>query len=114
MIEARNRGAHSFDNETASSLIREHGFFGLDVTYTMPGEPLTQALANVGAAPPGHRSDAVRAEQGVTIGERRVGWGLYQDGNRNHEYHPGIEVLWHFQHESARVAVRAFSWADAP
>lgn len=68
--------------------------------YTPEGELLESTfLVDGGAGPGGTKSGSVPPNEGSLVGERKLGWGLYQVPGScgvwdSHCYAPGIEVAW--------------------
>ncbi len=112
MLEARTEALGELAGEGLASLVSKHDLVGIEVTWTVDGDPANHLAGRVGGSPPpGRRNDAVRAEDGVTVGERHLGWGLYQDAAADHAYRSGIELLWTWRHARADVQARVVLWA---
>ena len=94
-----------------AELASDPAVIGVEVAYTWAGNPTRYLLWTAEEARPGYRNDAVRAEQGVDVDGRRLGWGLYQDATQD-AYRPGIEVITHLKRAATDVELIVFLWSD--
>lgn len=111
MLEARNAAIRAFESETLLALVKQYELIGMEASYTKTGDGSIYALGRAGSLAPGYKDGTVRAaKKGITIGDRRLGWGVYQDPAADHAYRRGLEVIWTFQQEQAKVRAQACAW----
>lgn len=119
-LEALNDAVRDLAAGRFAALVGEAGALSGKATYMITGEEQTYSLADAPPAPPGYKDGSVRAAAGVRVGERNLGWGLYQtswsaDGveHGDAEYHRGIEVESTFSVRNANVALTLFFLTDS-
>lgn len=109
----RNAAARDLDRTDLPPLLDRRGVVGVKLRHSVPGRP-NQFLGDIGLTPGGH-SLRVNAEKGISIDDKRVGWGLYQTAyarkgvqQGDGEARPGIEVAWQFR--EGGITVDAAVW----
>jgi hypothetical protein len=108
-LEAHDKAELGFREETLTKFLDLPGVLGVAVSYQMPDSQLKNSLGRKGLCPGGFLHGTVRAEEGVEIDGRKLGWGLYQTayqrsgGKRlgDGKGRPGIEIAWSFRAEPA-------------
>lgn len=119
-LEARDRAISRFSREGLPRLVRAAGALSARLSYARGGDAVFH-LGGVEPAPPTAREGAVRAARGVSVGDRRLGWGLYATRWTDAEgvphgteaFTPGFEIAWAFQVGDAEINVSLF-YLSAP
>lgn len=108
-----------FNNDTLPNALREAGAFSASVTAARAGRESRYTLGRVEPWVPEVRPGTVRAERGITVGNKRIGWGQYHTvwtvgGTRqgDDKLHSGIEVVWTERHTDTDVAVGVLFLTD--
>jgi hypothetical protein len=119
-LEAHDKAELRFREETLPKLLELPGVLGVAVSYQMPDSRLKNFLGRQGLCPGGFFNGTVRAEEGVQVDGRKLGWGLYQTayqraGGKQHgdgKGRPGIEVAWSFEAKPALFDVTVVILAE--
>jgi hypothetical protein len=119
-LEAHGKAESRFQEETLPKLLELPGVLGVAVDYKMPDAKLKNYLGRAGLCPGGFFTGTVRAQEGVLVDGRKLGWGLYQTsyqqgGGKKYgdgKGRPGIEVAWSFEAKPALFDVTVVILAD--
>ena len=104
-----------FASETLLGLLdKHHALAGVDIRYRKTADGPDLSLGSVGSSDGPNMKGLVEPKDGLTAGERRVGWGRGQTsiqfGSTGEKYGSGdpvpmLHVTWQFSVEGAQVSV---------